>query len=507
MSVATLYQDFKGAVESSLDIDILGSEVGSKLDASLEDVPKIKSVLGEGWKVTDASIPGKEVEQEERQRTLAIYVPPRTTQSYKRTASNGIKVYTHTEPSTTRYQTQTYYVRVLRWFNLDGKIGQNIRFFAHFWDDSGTLKFYVIFAFKNGAIEGGFFAHAYWPERSSHDFSRPRVLVFSHPTKATFGRDWPAGTFLLMELEFGPKLKAAASDTETPLKFGGPLGFANDQFTFDLTSWPRRTLTFQNGKLVIERVRLFAKTGDWSDGEEPRAIEGDDEDEDDSDDDSPDPHDVQFTLLGNLKLTETAKPPIWATLAPDTGVTVWRPAKTGSVLSKASVFNSILGDQAWLGTFGGDLKGYRLRELELVVNHPRRELIYGFYVLEGNLTLKNAGPSPIKLPKARISCTVNFPGRDERQEIVEIECEATLYGTLFEIHADLVEGTVTVTSADGQGFDKWSQSPWYTKRLSSGDFESSDIDGTYDRLHVYVNLKKKTFTASVSNDDGATQGI
>ncbi|MCB1035642.1 MAG: hypothetical protein KDD47_17605 [Acidobacteria bacterium] len=502
MSLATLYSSFNGSVESSEEIDLLGSEVGSSLETKLEPLTRLKPVLGEDWKISEAQIPHKQMGVEERERTLPVYVPPQTTTYRKRSFSGTFRVYTDTQPGTVRFEKQTYYVRVLRWFTLDGKINDNVRLFAYFWDDDGTLKYYVVFAFKDPDIENGFFYHAYWPERASHRFTRPRVLVFSHEGQTAFGRKWPAGSFLLMELEFGDKLKAAASGTETPLKFGGPLNVADGQFTFDLVSWPERALTFHGGKMVVENVRLYAKMRDWSDGEEPRTVEGDDEDDNDSDDDSPDPKDVQFTLAGHLKLTDEVKPGIWTTLPPDGGVACWRPGRVGVKLSKASLLDTVFGTQGWLSAFGGDFENYTLEDLDLTVDLPSRELVFGSYVISGNLTLKNAAPDVIKLPQAHICYQVSFPGRDARQESVDIECDTTVYGTLFEIRGDLAQRAVTFTSADGEGYDKWSQSFWCAKALTEERFERSEVEGIYDRLHVWVDLKEQTHTVGVSNDAG-----
>ena len=525
MSINTLYLSFKGSVDTSEDIDILASEVGTTVTRNLDPLDPVKTALGDDWKVSGARIPQKSVSMERRRRTCRVFRPRQMWAFHKRAFSGTIKTYTHTRPARIVTRTITYHVPTINFFQLDGRIGDNARFFAHFWNDSGTLKFYMVFAFGNGAIEDTFFHTAYWPERASHSFSRPRVLVFSHPHPAVFGRDWPAGAFLLMEVEYGSRLKAAASGTETPMRFGGPIGVVRDQFTFDLVSWPTRNLTFDGGRVVIENVQLFAKTADWDDGDPPRIIEDDDEDEvadrdeegdEDRDEegdieirqsDLPDPHDVQFNLLGSLKVTESVKLAVWTPLARDSGIAVWRTGRIGEKLARATLFNSFLGDQAWLGIFGGDLKNYVLEDFELVVDQPGRKLAYASYVLKGKLLLKRIGPDVLELPGADISCTITDPGGDSRQELIEAAGQTMAYGTLFEVHVDFANSLATLTSADGQGFDKWSQSFWYKERRELAGFEDSDIEGTYERIHILVDMGRKGFWVWASNEAGDSRKV
>ena len=511
MSINTLYSSFKKSVQASKDIDILGSEVGTKVTESLDSLEPVKQALGQDWKVTGARIPQEDLVQEQRQKTLKILVVPAETWIYHKRRFNGtFKTYTQTKPARYRTDTLTYHVPVVSFFQLDGRIGTTAQFFAHFWNDSGTLKFYMVFGFGDTAIEGAFFKDAYWPERTSHTLARPRVLVFSHPMAATFGRDWQAGAFLLMEAEYGPKLKAAATGTDRPMKLGGSLGVESRQFTFDLVSSPKRSLTFDGGKVVIEDVTLSAKTEAWVDGEPPRTIEGEEAEDDDEDvgmTGTPEPHDVQFSLAGKLKVSEDLKIPVWTPFTADTGVACWRAGSQLGPLAKASLLDGILGKQKWLESFGGDLESFTLEAFEVTVDQPLRSALYVSYVLQGKITFNNIGPDPLTIPETRITCTVDFPWAGPRREDVEIEGTLSAYGAKFHLHWELAADRATLTSADGEGFDKWSRSFWYEKRRSDVGFNDSEIQGKFDCLHVYLDLAKPAFTASVSDEEGNARDI
>jgi hypothetical protein len=508
MSVATLYLSVKEAVDGDGQFDLLGSEVGGTVSGKLETVPKINTLLGDAWKVTNTTIPKQRVEVVERVIPLPpTIIPPRVSTKRKKDVETRVVTFVQQQhPGRVIQRSRIKRINVLREFQLDGKIGEDIQVFGHFWSVDATLKFYVVLGFKPEFLET-FFENAYWPERKDCSLTKPRVLIFSHQTRA-FHRTWEAGIYLVTDLAFGAKLTAATTNPSDVFFFGGSIGFSNEQFTFDLCSWPEVSMTFEGGKVKIEKVRLFAKTSDWEDGVAPRTIEGDlGEAEPEEEDETPDPHDVQFSLGGNLQITDTFKPLVWTPLPPDKGVACWNLMKFDQKLPKVSDLDPLIGEQAWAGLLSGGVENYVLEDLTLVVQMPTRALSSVSYTLQGPFYITGAAPERLTVDNAKIYCIVTEPGKLSRMESVRVEGTVTADGASFHAHYDVAEKTLHLDSVDDEGFDQWSAAWWYRKALELGSWQSSDIEGVYTALHVRVDFNVQKLWTSVSKPNGDSRGL
>lgn len=509
MSVATLYSNFDQAIKAQQNVDLLGSEIGGSLKNHLDKVPPVKALLGgEDWDVANGALDDEETVQVDQPIQMPVMVQsardtrkrfkrqdPLTGQTYGQK-----KIVVH---HSIQLRLVHNYVDVVTGFTLDGEITDQIRFFGYFWDDHGTLKYYCLFRFQNAFVDT-FFENAYWPERADLALTRPQILVFSHQTNA-FHCNWGPGVYFMMDLALGDNLEAAAEDHDA-LLFGGPIWIDNDQYAFDFSSWPTVDLKFDGGNVTIEGVRLYAGTAAWEDGEPPRTIEGDPEEED-ADDGSPDPHDVQFSLQGYLKIKEDHKPRVWSPLPKDDGVIVWNLTDGTKKLPAVTDLDPLLGEQAWVEPFGSSWDNWVLKELALAAQLPDRSLSSASYVLTGTVDVSNAAPGPVTIQDAEIQCSILGPASQSRQEIVEITGTVEADGATFEAHLSIPELVLELASVDGEGFAQWSQSFWYQRCLQNGEFENGDIEDTYDSLFVRADLGQKKFWATVSNEAGDSREI
>jgi hypothetical protein len=505
VSVSTLYKAFDGAIKTGKAVDVLGSEIGGDLNGKLGGVPPIARLLGDAWTVQRAATKDLKIAQEEREVLLPRVIPQHDAVSTKRSRDDEvIRTTVTTRPANLAFQLKIRVVNVAQSFNLEGRIGDDILFFGHFWQEGKTLKYYILFGFPT-ALVNVIFADVYCPELAACTFSRVRVLVFSHQTSA-FHTTWGPGVYFLSALKWGKNLWKAAGPPEDPLFFGGSFWVEKSQIGFKLWSWPGATLKFDGGRAVIDQVRLEAFTQAWSDGEVPRTIEGDDPEEP-QEDDSPEPLDSQFALVGRLSIGDLYLP-VWSPLPPDDGLVCFNPTKSGGKLPDAAVLDALVGEQGWLAALTAKIENYRVEELAVTVHLPTGKIVSVSYTLFGTFFITGACPEKLTIDPARISCIVSFPGDEEaREEQAEVEGRAVAKGAAFQAHLTMPEKLLRLSSEDSVGFDAWSQTFWFKKREQRGGWKRNEIEGIFTALHVEVDLTKERFWASVSNEEGEAKDL